>query len=207
MNPIVLDHPLAHELIANLRDVETSPDRYRTLTHHLTTLLVIEATRGLRTAESTVQTPMETAPARVINQGLGAVPILRAGLGMLQPVLDLFEDVKVGYIGLERNHTTAIAHSYYAKLPDYKDRFVLCLDPMLATGGSASQSLSLIKANHAETVVMVSIIAAPEGIARIQGDHPDVKIVVAAVDRELNPNKYILPGLGDFGDRLNGTGQ
>jgi len=140
-----------------------------------------------------------------MDQGLVVVPVLRAGLGMLDPALAMFADVSVGYIGLERSHDTAIAHSYYCKLPAIGDRFTLCLDPMLATGGSASQALALIKGAGAKTIVMVSVVSAPEGVARLQSDHPDVEIVTAALDRELNELKYILPGLGDFGDRLFGT--
>ena len=125
---------------------------------------------------------------------------------MLEPALALFPDVAVGYIGLERSHETAVAHSYYCKLPNLVGRYVLCCDPMLATGGSASQALSLLKANGAESLIMVSVIAAPEGVHRVQEDHPDVPIYTAALDRELNDQKYIMPGLGDYGDRLYGTG-
>jgi uracil phosphoribosyltransferase len=138
-------------------------------------------------------------------QGLVVVPVLRAGLAMLEPALAMFGDVSVGYIGLERSHDTAVAHSYYCKLPSMTNRFSLCLDPMLATGGSASQALSLLKAAGAKQITMVSVVSAPEGIARLEQDHPDVEIVTAAIDRELNAQKYILPGLGDFGDRLFGT--
>lgn len=150
-------------------------------------------------------TPLENTDGKVLAEGLAAVPVLRAGLGMLEPVVKLFSDVKVGYIGLERNHDTAVAHSYYCKLPDLSDRFTLCIDPMLATGGSASQAISLIKANGGKRIAMVSVVAAPQGVAKLQQDHPDVRIVTAALDRDLDPRKYILPGLGDFGDRLYGT--
>lgn len=201
----VLEHPLAQDLLTDLRRKETEPNRYRILCHHITTLLVLEATRNLKTRNVTIETPLEEMQSAQLDQGLAAVPILRAGLGMLQPVLDLFEDVRVGYIGLERNHDTAIAHSYYAKLPDFTGKYVLVLDPMLATGGSASQAISFIKSHSPATVVMVSVLATPEGVSKLTTDHPEVQIVTAAVDRELNSKKYILPGLGDFGDRLYGT--
>lgn len=201
----ILSHPLAGELLAHLRDLDTPPERFRDLTLTLTTLLVIEATRDIETRASKVFTPLEEADVRVLQQGLAAVPILRAGLGMLEPVVQLFRDVKVGYIGLERDHATAVAHSYYCKLPEMSGRYVLCLDPMLATGGSASQAISLIKAHRGTTVKMVSIVAAPEGVARVQRDHPDIDIFVGAYDRGLNAKKYIVPGLGDYGDRLYGT--
>ena len=124
---------------------------------------------------------------------------------MLDPALRLFPQVAVGYVGLERAHDTAIAHSYYCKLPPLSGRFTLCCDPMLATGGSASQAISLLKAHGAEQIVMVCVVAAPEGVDRLVEDHPDVPIYTAALDRELNDKKYILPGLGDYGDRLYGT--
>lgn len=201
----VLNHPLAGELLAHLRDLDTAPERFRDLSLTLTTLLVVEATRDIATRAAKVQTPLEETDVRVLGQGLAAVPVLRAGLGMLEPVVQLYRDVKVGYIGLERDHQTAVAHSYYCKLPDLSGRYVLCLDPMLATGGSASQAISLIKANGGATVKMVSIVAAPEGVDRLRHDHPDVDIFVGAYDRGLNAKKYIVPGLGDYGDRLYGT--
>ncbi len=201
----VLEHPLAKQLVAELRDKLTPPEHYRRLCHKLTTLLVLEATTALGTTDRVVETPLESARCEVLIEGLAVVPILRAGLGMLDSVTELFDDVKVGYIGLERAHDTAIAHRYYCKLPDLAGRLVLCLDPMLATGGSASQAISFMKVSGAERVVMVCVIAAPEGVARLNADHPDVRIVTAALDRELDARKYILPGLGDFGDRLFGT--
>jgi uracil phosphoribosyltransferase len=133
------------------------------------------------------------------------VPILRAGLGMVEPFLDLFPDVSVGYVGLERDHITAIAHSYYCKLPPLDGRRVLVVDPMLATGGSAVQALDVVKAAGAKDLALVCIVAAPEGVVFVTQRHPEVPIFIAALDRELNAMKYILPGLGDFGDRLYGT--
>jgi len=201
----VLSHPLAQHLIAELRDKYTEPDRFRDLCNRLTTLLAIEATHDLPTKADKVETPLETTDSTVLKGPLAAVPILRAGLGMLDSVVRLFPDVRVGYVGLERNESTAIANSYYCKLPKLAECHVLCLDPMLATGGSASQAISLIKAAGARHVTMVSVVSAPEGVSRLQEDHPDVPIVTAALDRGLNDRKYILPGLGDFGDRLYGT--
>lgn len=152
-----------------------------------------------------METPIEPMTVRMLDEGLAVVPILRAGLGMLEAAVQLFPDVAVGYIGLERHEDTAIARSYYSKLPSLEGKYTLCLDPMLATGGSAAQAISLIKVHNASRVVMVCIVAAPEGIARLEEAHPNVLIVTAAKDRGLDERKYIVPGLGDFGDRLYGT--
>ncbi|RYG48668.1 uracil phosphoribosyltransferase [bacterium] len=201
----ILDHPLAGHLLAGLRDENTPPELFRRLSKNLTTLLVLQATTGIRTRQATVVTPVREADVKVLDQGLGVVPVLRAGLGMLEPVVELFPDVAVGYVGLERHEDTAIARSYYSKLPRLGGRFTLCVDPMLATGGSASQAIGLIKASGADKVTMVCIVAAPEGVATLQRNHPDVDIVTASLDESLNDRKYIVPGLGDFGDRLYGT--
>lgn len=201
----VLDHPLSGHLLAGLRDKETTPERFRRLARTLTTLLIVEATKGLPTRKETIETPLEPCEVEVLDKGLAVVPVLRAGLGMLEPIVELYPDVAVGYVGLERHHDTAIAHSYYCKLPRLEDRYTLCVDPMLATGGSASQAVSLIRAAGAGHVVMVSVVAAPEGVAKFESVHPEVEIYTAALDRGLNDKKYILPGLGDFGDRLYGT--
>ena len=201
----VVDHPLARHLLTGLRDRETPPDQFRRLAHTLSTILILEATREVSLREGSVSTPLESTDGARIGQSLAVVPILRAGMSMLDPALRLFPQVAVGYVGLERAHDTAIAHSYYCKLPPLSGRFTLCCDPMLATGGSASQAISLLKAHGAEQIVMVCVVAAPEGVDRLVEDHPDVPIYTAAVDRELNDQKYILPGLGDYGDRLYGT--
>jgi len=203
----VLDHPLAGHLLASLRDQDTPPAQFRQLARRLTTLLILQATYGVRTKTSTVTTPLKETEVRILDQALAVVPVLRAGLGMLEPILELFPDVAVGYIGLERHEETAIARSYYCKLPgtSMADRFTLCVDPMLATGGSAAQAISLIKSAGAQHITMVSIVSAPEGVAKLQSAHPDVPIVTAALDESLNDRKYIVPGLGDFGDRLYGT--
>lgn len=201
----ILDHPLASHMLSHLRDKSTPPEQFRWLAENLTTLLVLQATYGVPTREVMVETPLQTTPGKVLAQPLAAVPVLRAGLGMLQSVVRLFPDVAVGYIGLERNEDTAIARSYYSKLPDVRNRYTLCLDPMLATGGSAAQAVSLIKSAGASRVTMVSVVSAPEGVEHLQSRHPDINIVTAALDEGLNERKYILPGLGDFGDRLYGT--
>jgi len=205
MSLTILDHPLASHLITELRDKETQPDRFRHITRQLTVLLALEATRGIATSPVTVQTPLEATIGQRISQGLVVVPILRAGLGMSEAVATLFPDVSVGYIGLERNEHTAVASSYYCKLPKLDGKCILCVDPMLATGGSASQALALVKEHGGRHITLVSVVATPQGVARIEKDHPEVKIVTGALDRGLNDKAYIVPGLGDFGDRLYGT--
>ncbi len=156
--------------------------------------------------EKAIETPLEALTGRVLPaEPLVVVPILRAGLGMVQPFLDIFPDVSVGYIGLERDHTTAIARSYYCKLPPLAGRRVLLVDPMLATGGSAVKAIDVIRAQGGADVTLVSIVSSPEGVAEVVAHYPKLPIFTAALDRELNARKYILPGLGDFGDRLYGT--
>jgi uracil phosphoribosyltransferase len=166
---------------------------------------MLEATADLPIRKEIVETPLEKTEATKLGCGLAVVPILRAGLSMLESALELFPDVAVGYVGLERSHETAVASSYYSKLPPLAGRRVLCVDPMLATGGSASQAIALLKQHGATDVSLVCVVAAPEGVERMIQDHPEVPIFVAALDRELNGSKYILPGLGDYGDRLYGT--
>ncbi len=202
----VLDHPLAAHILTHLRDKTTKPATFRTLAYQLSLLLAIESTSDIETEEKLVETPLEPVLARVLaRQPLVVVPILRAGLGMVQPFTDLFPDVSVGYVGLERDHETAQARSYYCKLPPLAGRHVFIVDPMLATGGSAVQAISLVKHHGARDVTLVCIVSAPEGVAEVESAHPGTVIHTAAIDRELNPRKYILPGLGDFGDRLYGT--
>lgn len=201
----VLEHPLAAHYLTHLRSKVTKPVTFRTLSTQLSLLLAIEATRDLPTLPKEVETPLEPVEGRVLGKPLVVVPVLRAGLGMLQPFLELFPDVSVGYVGLERDHETAEAHSYYCKLPPLTQARVILVDPMLATGGSAAQAISVLKANGATDLAMVCVVAAPEGVATIQGPHPEIPIYTAVLDRCLNDRKYILPGLGDFGDRLYGT--
>jgi len=202
----ILDHPLAAHIITHLRDKTTKPATFRTLTYQLSLLLAIEATGDIETETKAIETPLEPVSGRVLaHQPLVVVPILRAGLGMTQPFLDIFPDVSVGYVGLERDHATAIARSYYCKLPPLAGRHVFIVDPMLATGGSASNALSVVKQHGAVNPTLVCIVSAPEGVAEVEKHHPGTMIHTAALDRTLNAKKYILPGLGDFGDRLYGT--
>jgi uracil phosphoribosyltransferase len=201
----LLDHPLADHLITHLRDRTTKPVLFRNLSYQLTLLLALEATRDLETVEKNIETPLAPCTGRVLARPLVVVPILRAGLGMLQPFQDVFPDISVGYIGLERDHETAVARSYYCKLPPVENARTLVVDPMLATGGSASQAVSAIKERGAKDISLVCIIGAPEGVARIQKDHPEIAVVLGILDSGLDPRKYIVPGLGDFGDRLYGT--
>jgi uracil phosphoribosyltransferase len=202
----IVDHPLAQHLLTQLRDVETPPSVFRTLTKRLTIALVLEAVRELPSVDVEVETPLERAPGRLISPDLVAVPILRAGLGMLEAVTELFPEVSVGYVGLERHEATLQPTSYYQKMPPLEGRQVLLLDPMLATGGSAAGATTKISELHPAGIVFVCVVAAPEGVRRMEADHPDVPVFAAALDRGLNDKGYILPGLGDFGDRLFGTG-
>lgn len=205
MGLTVLDHPVASHLLTRLRDRRTDPSSFRSLCRQLTTFLVIEATRDLATRDDPVDTPLEACTGSALAHGLVVVPILRAGLGMLQTVTDIFPDVAVGYVGLERDHETAEARSYYCKLPPLDGRCVLLVDPMLATGGSAEQAVALLKDAGAKNVRLLAMVAAPEGVARLSDRFSDLTIVTAGLDRELDENRYIRPGLGDFGDRLYGT--
>jgi len=202
----VLNHPLAAHIITHLRDKTTKPATFRTLAYQLSLLLAIESTRDIETEAKPIETPLEPMQGRVLaHQPLVVVPILRAGLGMVQPFTDIFPDVSVGYIGLERDHETARPRSYYCKLPPLAGRHVFVVDPMLATGGSAAMAISALKESGASDVRLVCIVSAPEGVAEVERHHPGTTIHTAALDRTLNDRKYILPGLGDFGDRLYGT--
>jgi uracil phosphoribosyltransferase len=201
----VVDHPLAQHLLTQLRDIETPPPVFRTIAKRLTIALVLEAVRGLPTVDLEVETPLEKTSGRRISPDLVAVPILRAGLGMLEAVAELFPEVSVGYVGLERDDLTLRPTSYYEKLPPLADRHVLLLDPMLATGGSAVAACSSIAAKGPAEIRFVCVVAAPQGVALMEEQHPTVPLFTAALDRDLNDRGYILPGLGDFGDRLFGT--
>jgi uracil phosphoribosyltransferase len=200
----VVDHALAGHLLAQLRSVQTAPPVFRTLAKRLALTLALEAIRDLPAREITVRTPLEETTGRVLDD-LVAVPILRAGLGMLEAVTELFPEVAVGYIGLERDEASLEPQSYYRKLPPVEGRHVLVLDPMLATGGSGSAATSAVKEGGPASIRFVCVVAAPEGIRKMEADHPDVPIFTAAIDRQLNERGYIVPGLGDFGDRLFGT--
>ena len=200
----LLRHPIAEEVLAGLRDKATPPEEFRRLAHRVGLLLAAEATRGLTLRDATVDTPLETAPVRRLASTVVAIPILRAGLGMLSAFLEIVPEAAVGYLGLERNEETAVARCYYDKVPDVGGADVFLLDPMLATGGSAAMAAEGLRGRNARSVSLLSIVAAPEGVAHLGKAAPEVAIHAAALDRELNSRKYILPGLGDFGDRLYG---
>ena len=202
----VVRHPVIEDSLARLRDRTTPCDEFRRLARRVSLLLAAEATRDLALAETTVETPLETASVFRIGSRVVAVPVLRAGLGMLDAFLELVPGAEVGYFGLERNEETAAARRYYEKVPrELGDAVVFLLDPMLATGGSAAMALEGLAGLGAREVRLLSIVAAPEGVAHLTSSMPQAEIYTAAVDRELNARKYILPGLGDFGDRLFGT--
>ena len=206
MDVHVIRHPVVEDALAALRDRRTPCDVFRQLARRVSLVLVAEATRDLPLAESTIETPLETTPVKRLGVRVVAVPVLRAGLGMLDALLALVPQAQVGYLGLERDETTAVARRYYEKMPkDLGSARVFLLDPMLATGGSAVIAIEGLAELGARQVRLLSIVAAPEGIARLKAAVPDATVYTAAVDRELNARKFILPGLGDFGDRLFGT--
>jgi len=200
-------HPLVQHKIGLLRDRETTTQMFRQLVNELTLLLTYEATIDLADEEVEIETPLErTSARRISGKKVAICPILRAGMGMLDGVLSLIPGARVGFIGLYRNEETLEPVEYYVKLPDdLAERDVILLDPMLATGNSTAAAVELVKRAGATSIRLIALIAAPEGIRRVHTEHPDVHIVVAAVDRGLNDKGYILPGLGDAGDRLYGT--
>jgi uracil phosphoribosyltransferase len=200
-------HPLVQHKLSYLRSVETPTVHFRKLVEEVTLLLTYEATKDFPTEDVEIETPLErTQMPRISGKKVAVCPILRAGLGMLDGVLTLISGARVGFIGLYRNEETLQPVEYYVKLPqDVADRDVILLDPMLATGNSTAHAIRLVKDAGATSVRLISIIAAPEGVANIESSHPDVQIVVAAIDRKLNERGYIVPGLGDAGDRLYGT--
>jgi len=205
VTPQILTHPLALHLLTKLRDVNTIPSEFRSYCRTITNLLVLEATKKLHTELIKIDTPLVQTDGIKIKTQIAAVPILRAGLGMLESVLALLPEVSVGYIGLERNDTTGKAKSYYCKLPRLANHFTLLLDPMLATGGSACQAIDLLKVHGGTSIALVCVVAAPEGLANLHTKHPEVQIFTAAIDESLDSMNYIVPGVGDFGDRLYGT--
>jgi uracil phosphoribosyltransferase len=202
----VIDHPIAHDALRGLRDKATPPSHFRRLAHRLSLVLAVESTRDLATRQARVETPLETADGRVLARDVVVVPVLRAGLGMVEAMLELLPHARVGHIGLQRDERTAVASEYYAKLPpDLSSSTAIIVDPMLATGGSAVTALRTLDQAGTRDVRLVCIVAAPEGIAAVEAARPDVRIFTPVIDRELNANKFILPGLGDFGDRLYAT--
>lgn len=203
----VLDHPLLQHKLSILRSERTGVKEFRELVGEIAALMCYEATRDLPTEEIEIKTPIAVAKGRALaGKKLAIVPILRAGLGMVDPIIDLIPSAKVGHIGLYRDPETHEPVKYYCKLPaDISERRVFVVDPMLATGGSASAALQFLKEDGCRSITLMNIIAAPEGVEVIRRDHPDVELYVAAVDEKLNENAYIVPGLGDAGDRVFGT--
>ena len=203
----VFNHPLIQHKLSILRDKNTSVKEFRELISEIASLMCFEATRDMPTEEVEVETPVAVAKTRrLAGKKMAIIPILRAGLGMVDGIIQLVPGCKVGHIGLYRDPVTLEPVEYYCKLPnDIAEREIIVLDPMLATGGSASAAIGFIKQRGCHNIRLVNLIAAPEGIARIQKDHPDVDVYVAALDEHLNDHGYIVPGLGDAGDRLFGT--
>ena len=203
----VLDHPLIQHKLAILRNKNTSVKEFRELISEIAGLMCYEATRNLPTEEVEIETPVAKAKVKMLaGKKLAIIPILRAGLGMVDSMVDMIPSAKIGHIGLYRDPDTLEPVEYYCKLPaDIEDRHVFLLDPMLATGGSASAAIALLKKKGVKNIKCVNILAAPEGVQRINEDHPDVPVYCAALDDHLNDHGYIVPGLGDAGDRIFGT--
>ncbi len=203
----ILDHPLLQHKLSILRNKDTGVKEFREIVGEIAALMCYEATRNLPTEEREVETPIATAKVKMLSgKKLAIVPILRAGLGMVDTIIDLVPSAKVGHIGLFRDPETHEPVKYYCKMPpDISERQVFVVDPMLATGGSAADAITFIKEYGCKSITLMNIIAAPEGIKKVQETHPDVDIFVAAVDPCLNEHAYIVPGLGDAGDRIFGT--
>ncbi len=203
----ILDHPLLQHKLSILRDERTGSKEFREVVSEIATLMCYEATRDLPMEEVEIKTPLGTGKFKTLaGKKLAIVPVLRAGLGMVDGILTLIPSAKVGHIGLYRDPDTLEPVEYYCKMPnDIAERDIIILDPMLATGGSASAAIQFIKNYDVKHIKLMNIIAAPEGIERVHKDHPDVEIYVAAVDEKLNEHGYIMPGLGDAGDRIFGT--
>ena len=206
-NVHIMDHPLIHHKLAVLRNKETPVKEFRELVNEISGLMCYEATRNLPTMEVDVQTPLAVAKCRMLaGKKLAIVPILRAGLGMVDALVDLIPSAKIGHIGLYRDPVTHEPVEYYCKLPeDVGNRVVFVVDPMLATGGSAVAAIDFLKKHGCKNIIMMNIIGCPEGIKKVQEAHPDVEMYLAACDEKLNDHAYIVPGLGDAGDRIFGT--
>lgn len=204
---IVLDHPLIKHKLTFIRDKNTGSKEFRELVKEVSTLMAYEVTRDLPLEEIEIETPMVKTKAQIIaGKKVGLIPILRAGLGMVDGMLDLLPAAKVGHVGLYRDPETLKPVEYYCKLPqDIQERDLIVLDPMLATGGSASAALQFLKDRGSKSMKLVCLLAAPEGLELVQKEHPDVDIYLASIDEKLTEDAYILPGLGDAGDRLYGT--
>ena len=201
----VVDHPLTRHYLTILRNGDTRPERFRETTRRLAYTLVMEATAAMPVSEVSIETPLETTTGYAMQRDLVAIAVLRAGLGLLDAVVDLLPDVKVGYAGVQRDEETAQPQEYYTKFPNLADCSVLILEPMLATGGSLSWAVDRAKERGATDITALCVVAAPAGVDRLASDHPDVHVVTAGYDSHLDENYYIVPGLGDMGDRLFGT--
>jgi uracil phosphoribosyltransferase len=202
----LVQHPVALDALVSLRDKRTESTRFRRLARRLSLVLAIEATRELQTTDVSIETPLELADGRALRTDIVVVPVLRAGLGMVEAMLEVLPRARVGHIGLQRDERTAVASQYYSKLPhDLSNSVCVIVDPMLATGGSAVFAIDVLRQAGARDIRLACIVAAPEGIAAVERAHPGVHIFTPAIDRALNAQKFILPGLGDFGDRLYGT--
>jgi uracil phosphoribosyltransferase len=203
----LVSHPIAQAALMSLRDETTLPGHFRRLAHRIGLIVAMEATTNLPTASVTVQTPLESATGPALSGDIVVVAVLRAGLCLIDPVLELLPRARVGHIGLRRDEASAEASCYSVSLPKgLSDSIILLVDPMLATGGSAVMAISRLKEEGARHMRLLCVVAAPEGVEVVERRHPDVDIYSPALDRQLNDRKYILPGLGDFGDRLYGTG-
>jgi uracil phosphoribosyltransferase len=202
----LVDHPVLADRLAVLRDRTTPHGTFRRALHEASAIVAIEATRDLPTHDETIRTPLETAPVRRLRGEIAVVPVLRAGLAMVEGFLALLPDARVGHLGMERDETTLTPRGYFERLPpDLADAPVFVLDPMLATGGSALHALDRLKAVGARDLRLACLVCAPEGVKAVHGRHPGVRIWTAALDRELDADGYIRPGLGDAGDRVFGT--
>jgi uracil phosphoribosyltransferase len=202
----IIDHPLVQHKVTMLRNVDTGNKEFRELVEEIATLICFEATRDLPTTETTVETPICAAKGRLIEKKLGVVPILRAGIGMVSGMLNLLPTAKVGHLGMYRDPDTLQPVTYFCKLPkDAKEREIFIIDPMLATGGTADAAIKYLKSQGITAIKLLCLIAAPEGVEKIQTEHPDIDIYTAAYDSHLDSHGYIVPGLGDAGDRLFGT--
>lgn len=202
----LVSHPVAQDALAALRDISTPATLFRTLAHRVGVLVASEALRDLATRPVAVDTPMESTTGHQLATDIVIVAVLRAGLSLVDSVLALVPHARVGHVGFKRDETTAVATKYSSHLPpSLAESLVLLVDPMLATGGSAIMAIDVLKAAGATRIRLLCVVAAPEGVAALEAAHPDVDVYTPALDRELNDRKYILPGLGDFGDRLYGT--
>ena len=205
-NLIEVNHPLLKDKIAKMRDSSTSPSEFRRLLKEISALMTYEACRNFETVIKTVESPLEKASAKILKREIAVVPILRAGLGMINGILSIIPEARIGMLGLYCDENTLQPVDYYTNLPqNLQEMEVMLVDPMLATGGSAKEAVNTLKRNGAKRLTMMSLIVAPEGVKTMEAAHPDVKVYTAVLDRQLNEKGYILPGLGDAGDRCFGT--